>query len=213
MGSPGDEPVPAEVRRLPGRDLLLKVLYAVIVIAILICLVFIWFLGMQLRYEYQAANYVNKGQFLDAADRYLKAHDEAQWGKDRYLFLVGVQYMNADEHQRAMDFFVRLNNEFPASPWIVPAAPYIERVLARMNPDVIVETIKTTTRLGEARAHLKASYKRLTTALKANKAGVSNQLVIEYEAYKRYYESYKRQLVQAHKAVASGIHPEKLEGP
>lgn len=211
----GEDPAPAVSRyQLPGRDFWLKVLYAVIVIATLICLVFIWFLGMQLRYEYQAAGYVAKGQFLDAADRYLKAHDEAAWGKDRYLYLVGVNYLYGNEHIRAMDFFVRLNSQYPDSPWVPAAAPYVDRVMDKLDPTRLpLEALKTNTQLGLARAQLKASYARVINAIKDNKAGVSNQVVIEYEAYKKYYEAYKNKLVQGHKAVASGIHPEKLDAP
>lgn len=208
-----DETAPEPRRsRLPGREFWTRILYGIICIAIVICLVFIYFLGMQLRYEYQATNYVAKGQFLDAADRYLKAHDEAAWGKDRYLYLVGVNYLYGNEHIRAMDFFVRLNNLYPDSPWVPAATQYVDRVMDKLDPTRFpVEALRTNTQLGLARAHLQASYKRVMLALKENKAGVSNQLTIEYDAYKKYYESYKNKLVQAHKAVAAGTHPEKLD--
>lgn len=201
-------------RRLPDRDVLMKVLYAIICIAILICLVFIYFLGVQLRYEYQAAGYVARGQHLEAADRYLKAYDEAAWGHDRYLYLTGSNFLMGGDHNRAMDFFIKLNSQFPQSMWVQLSEQYVTRILEKLEPSVgNPEMIKSNTQLGQLRAQLRASYKRVVNALKDNKSGVSNQLVIEYEAYKKYNEAYRKQLQIAYKNVAAGIHPEKLDNP
>lgn len=209
------DPAPAVSRfKAPGRDTWMKVVYAIICVIILICLVFIYFLGMQLRYEYQAAGYVSRGQYLDAADRYLKAHEEAAWGKDRYLYLTGVNFLFGGDHIRAMDFFVRLNSEYPVSPWVPAATRYVDQVMDKLDPTRMpIEALRSNTQLGLARAQLRASYKRVVQALKENKSGVSNQLSIEYEAYKKYDQAFRHQLKEAHKAVQSGIHPEKLENP
>lgn len=209
------EPAPAASRfKLPNRDTWMKVLYGLICVAILICLVFIYFLGMQLRYEYQAAGYVARGQHLEAADRYLKAHDEAAWGKDRYLYLTGVNFLFGGDHIRAMDFFVRLHNDYPVSMWVPASSQYIDRVMDKLDPHRFpIEALKTNTQLGQLRAQLKASYKRVVNALKDNRAGISNQLSIEYEAYKKYDLAYRAQLKEAYKAVAAGVHPEKLDNP
>lgn len=210
----GEEPVPAETRwKLPGRQFWSRVAQVVIIILILVCLVFIYFLGMQVRYESEATKFVAQGKYLDAADCYLKAHDEARWGHDRLLYLVGMQFFNAGEHGRAMDFFVRLNAEFKDSQFTILAEPYVIRVMEKMNPETYLEIIKTNTRLGEARAHLRASYKRVLQALKDNKAGISNQLTIEFDAYKKYDAAYRQQLRDAYRAVAGGVHPAQLDNP
>lgn len=207
------DPAPAS-SRFGNRDTWLKVVYVLLSIAILICLLFIYYLGMQLRYEYQASGYVARGQYLDAADRYLKAHEEAAWGKDRYLYLTGRYFLAGGDHIRAMDFFVRLNSEYPKSDWVAAAVPFVDNVIDKLDPTRIpLEALKSNTQLGQLRAQLRASYKRVVSALKDNKAGISNQLSIEYEAYKKYDRAYRQQLKEAYKAVASGVHPEKLDNP
>lgn len=196
------------------RDTLMKVLYALVSIVILIVLVFIYFLGIQLRYEYQAAGYVARGQHLEAADRYLKAYDEAAWGHDRYLYLAGVNFLYGGDHIRAMDFFIKLNSEYTTSPWTGAASEFVDRALDKISPERLpIEALKTNTQLGLLRAQLRASYKRVVGALKDNKSGVSNQLLIEYKAYKAYNEAYRKQLQIAYKNVAAGVHPEKLDNP
>jgi tetratricopeptide (TPR) repeat protein len=205
----GEVPSPALDRwKMPDRSFWTRLAQWVLCIAILVCLVFIYFLGMQLRYESEASRYFKEQKYETAAEKYLRAHDEARfWGRDRYLYLIACCWLDAKDKDRAMQFLIRLHHEHPDSEWLPPSLALAEAIL---EPPPVVP-IKATTKLSEARAELRASYGKMVKALKSNKGGVSIELEGEYTKYKKYWESYKRELAKAHKAVQEGVDPERVD--
>lgn len=205
----GEEPAPALNRwKLPERKFWERVAKVVITIAILITIVYIYLLGMQLRYESSATKYFNEAKYSDAAERYLQAYDSAQWGKDRYLYLIALCYKNANDKIRPMDFVIQLAKEYPESPWLEVAR---ESILNGFLGDPTPPDLESHSALATARVAMFKSYKRVLAALKTNRAGASVELTTEYEAYKKYWEAYNRELKRAHVAIENGTPSDKLE--
>lgn len=205
----GEIPTPALTRwKRPGKEFWTRLAQWLLILAIVVCIVFIYFLGMQLRYESEAYKYFNEQKYEKAAERYLFAHDEAHlWGRDRYLYHIALCWLNAGDKDRAMQFLIRLHRDHPDSEWREPSYIIAERILEPPGEAVT----RANTQLGQARAHLRESYKKMVTALKSNRSGTSVELEGEYLKYKKYWETYKRELTKAHKAVAEGVDPEKVD--
>jgi len=190
-----------------------RILQWVIVILLAVALLFIYFLGSQLRYESEGSRFFKEGRFDAAAEKYLKAYESTTfWGHDRYLYLVAQCYYNSQDWTRAMDFFIRLTKDYPGSNWVIVCQPSVEKSLRNLNPNLLSwEGIKAQTSLGRFRASLRQSYQRLVSAIAENKSGISVEVEGQYQIYCKQYQLYRQELAKAYAEVAAGKHPESLD--
>lgn len=186
-----------------------KLIGGMLVVILSFMLVAIYLMGSQLRHEMLATRSFEKGEYDQAAEQYLKAYESATFGRDRYLYLVGQCYYNDGDWQRAMDFFVKLTRDYSVSSYAGLAQPMVSRVLEKLNPEINVDPslLKAHTPLALALSDCKASFRRLKRALIENRAGISVELVGEYEKYRKYQEILRTEKRKAWALIAQEGHP------
>lgn len=174
-----------------------------LLVCLLACMLLIFLLGAQIRYEGLAAEAFRQREYEVAASRYLKALRFATvYGRPRYLYMVGLCYSNQKEWSRAGDFFMRLFKTYPDSSWTQAGSSHFERIIRETGPIVGVVNdgmVRAKTPLGIALQSMRANQKQLIESIRSVQKGDIRAADLErkYEAYKLAFESYNVELKRA----------------